>query len=92
MFEYDTVIDTIQNGKKEFVKMTVKNDKIAQALNEFVDAQTEYTKNAVDASIGTVKAISSEMAAVVQQPAKFDYYKMFDSVNKTLKAFIPAYK
>lgn len=92
MFAYDTVIDTIQNGKKELVKMTVKNDKIAQALNEFVDAQTEYTKNAVDASISTAKAISSELTQVAMQPVKFDHEKMFQHITDMFKNMIPAVK
>ena len=40
MFTADALIDTVQTGKKTFVKTFVQNEKIAEALNNFVDAQS----------------------------------------------------
>ena len=40
----DTFIDTIQNYKKTFVATYVTDKGTREALNKFVDAQTEYTK------------------------------------------------
>ena len=47
-------VDAIQNGKKEFVSTFVTNDKLAKILDSFVDAQTAYTKSAVDTGIKTI--------------------------------------
>lgn len=40
----DTFIDTIQNYKKTFVATYVTDKGSRDALNKFVDAQTEFTK------------------------------------------------
>lgn len=47
----NTMIDAIQEGKKTFVSTFVKHDPLAQVLEQFVDAQTKYTKEAVATSI-----------------------------------------
>ena len=52
-----TYIDAVQNGKKEFVKNAVKQEKLANILNEFVDSQTQYTKSAFDAAFNAVTAL-----------------------------------
>ena len=46
----NTTVDTIQTSKKIFVDTFVKHEGLAKSLNEFVDAQTDYTKQAIDAS------------------------------------------
>jgi predicted phage gp36 major capsid-like protein len=46
-------IDTIQGGKKQFIATFVTNDRLATIMEEFVDAQTAYTKAAVATSIET---------------------------------------
>ena len=48
-----TTVDTIQTSKKIFVDTFVKHEGLAKSFNEFVDAQTDYTKQAVDVSIKT---------------------------------------
>lgn len=45
-----TFIDSIQEGKKQIVKNFIKNEELSRILNEFVDAQTAYTKSFYDAS------------------------------------------
>ena len=49
----DTTVDTIQTSKKMFVDTFVKHEALAKTLHEFVDAQTNYTKQAIDVSIKT---------------------------------------
>lgn len=44
-------VDAIQTSKKMFVDTFVKHEGLAKSLNEFVDAQTVYTKEAIDASV-----------------------------------------
>jgi len=51
-------VDTIQAGKKEFIKAFVTNDGIAKSLNQFVEAQTSYTKSAIDAGITAAASIA----------------------------------
>lgn len=48
-----TTVDAIQTSKKIFVDTFVKHEGLAKSLNEFVDAQTDYTKQAIDVSVST---------------------------------------
>ena len=48
-----STVDTIQSSKKMFVDAFVKHEGLAKSLNEFVDAQTDYTKQAFDVSLKT---------------------------------------
>ena len=47
----NSAVDTIQTSKKMFVDTFVKHEELAKSLNEFVDTQTDYTKQAIDASV-----------------------------------------
>lgn len=49
----NTAIDAVQTSKKNFIATFITNDKLASILEEFVDAQTAYTKSAVDTGIKT---------------------------------------
>ena len=49
----DNTVDSIQVSKKMFVDTFVKLDGLAKTMHEFVDAQTEYTKRAVDVGFTT---------------------------------------
>jgi hypothetical protein len=88
MFTADIVIDTIQTAKKEAVKTFVKNEAIAKSLNEFVDAQTEYTKKAAKAGTDAVTKVASEAVKLAQEAAKYDYAKhVSDAFGSFAKAF-----
>jgi hypothetical protein len=47
----NNTVDAIQTSKKIFVDTFVKHEGLAKSLNEFVDAQTIYTKQAIDATM-----------------------------------------
>jgi hypothetical protein len=47
----NNTVDAIQTSKKIFVDTFVKHEGLVKSLNEFVDAQTDYTKQAIDASM-----------------------------------------
>ncbi len=47
---HDTV-DAIQNGKKQFVATIIKHDKLAETMNKFIDAQAQYTKDAINTMV-----------------------------------------
>ena len=82
MFTLDAAIDTVQNGKKQFVNTFVPNESIKETLNSFVDAQTEYTKAAVKTSQDTATKLASEMTKAIGEVAKFDYTKFGEGVMK----------
>lgn len=71
-----TAIDAVQTTKKIAIDTFVKHEGLAKSFHEFVDAQTEYTKKAVDAGISagtnvynavTDKSFYTETAKSVQE-------------------------
>lgn len=77
MFVFDSTIDAIQTSKKTFVNTFVTNKTIASAMNDFVDAQTEYTKKAVKTGTDTATTFMSEFTKMAQEASKFDFAKAF---------------
>jgi hypothetical protein len=86
MFTVDQSIDTIQGAKKQFVKTFVQNETAATAMNEFIDAQAEYTKKAAKVGMDTFTTLASEATKVVQNSMKFDYVKFGEGVMKAYQA------
>lgn len=86
MFTADAIIDTVQNGKKQFVKTFVQNETAATAMNSFIDAQADYTKKAAAVGMDTFTTLSTEMVKSVQNAAKFDYTKFGEGIMKAYTA------
>ena len=82
MFTVDATIDAVQNGKKQFVKTFVQNEKVAEAMNTFIDEQATYTKKAAKVGMDTMTTLTSEMVKSVQEAAKFDYSKFGEGIMK----------
>jgi hypothetical protein len=86
MFTIDATIDAVQNGKKQFVKTFVQNEAAAAAMNEFIDAQAEYTKKAAKVGVDTFTTLSTEAVKTMQNAAKFDYTKFGEGIMKAYSA------
>lgn len=87
MFTLDTAIDTIQTNKKTFVNTVFANHEVvAKALNQFVDAQTEYTKSAVKAGTDVGTKLASEAVKAAQEVSKFDFTKAYEQFAKAFQA------
>jgi hypothetical protein len=82
MFTVDSMVDTIQNSKKQFVNIFVQNKVIAQALNDFVDAQSEYTKNAFKTNFDAGSRVTQELVRSATELTKFDYSKFGEGIMK----------
>lgn len=83
---FNTTIDTVQTSKKIFVDTFVKHKELAKSLNEFVDTQTEYTKNAVNHTVKLGKTVQEH----VTNP-EF-YREIVSSAKDYTKTFVDAYK
>lgn len=77
-----TTVDTIQTSKKIFVDTFVKHEGLAKSLNEFVDAQTVYTKEAFDVSVKT----GSEVFKTLTD--KSFYTDSLKNVQESVQSFI----
>jgi hypothetical protein len=86
MFTIDATIDAVQIGKKQFVKTFVQNEKIAEAMNTFIDAQASYTKQAAKVGTDTMANVASEMVKTTQEAMKFDYTKFGEGIMKAYTA------
>ena len=86
MFTADTVIDSIQNSKKQFVKTFVTNEHIAESMNHFIDTQAESTKKAMKATTDAATEIMQETQKVMRETAKFDYTKFGEGIMKAYQA------
>jgi hypothetical protein len=86
MFTYDSMIDAVQNSKKQFVKTFVTNETIATNLTKFIDAQADYTKAAVKVTNDTTNAIAKEMIKSMQEATKFDYTKFGEGIMKAYQS------
>jgi hypothetical protein len=86
MFTIDATIDAVQNGKKQFVKTFVQNEAAAKAMNEFIEAQADYTKKAAKVGVDTFTTLSTEAVKSIQNAAKFDYAKFGEGIMKAYSA------
>ena len=86
MLIFDTMVDSIQNSKKQFVSTFVTNEKIAESLNTFIDSQTTYTKKALKETTDASTAVMHEMIKLVQESNKFDYAKFGEGIMKAYQA------
>jgi hypothetical protein len=82
MFTLDATIDAVQNGKKQFVKTFVQNEKMADAMNTFIDEQASYTKKAAKIGSETMTTLVSETTKTMQDAMKFDYTKFGEGIMK----------
>ena len=56
MFTPDTIIDSVQNAKKQFVGYTVTNEGLKKELVKLIDAQTEFAKGQAKTSLEIAQA------------------------------------
>lgn len=85
MFNMDFVVDAVQNTKKQFVNTFVTNEKIASALNEFIDTQTSYTKSMNKSVTESMTVISQEAMNMMKDYGKFDHSKFHETFTKPAK-------
>lgn len=76
-----SAIDAVQTSKKQFVETFVPNSDIARVLNQFVDAQTQYTKSAVDAGI----QVATGLGYI------FSTKQFYDDVTSGMKSMVPSF-
>ena len=69
MFNADQVIDTIQNGKKQFVNTFVVDAKFKEELVKLIDAQTNFAKGSVKSSFDIAQAFVKKASDAVYKKA-----------------------
>ena len=74
-------IDGVSDFKKQFVETTVQHEGIKLALNNFVDAQTKYTKAAADAGMQSMMSLG----------LIFTSKEFYSQLADQYKAMVPAF-
>lgn len=69
MFNADQVIDTIQNGKKQFVNTFVTDAKFKEELVKLIDSQTNFAKGSVKSSLDIAQAFVKKASDAVYKKA-----------------------
>jgi tRNA splicing ligase len=77
MFTPEDFINQVVKAKKQFVATFVKNEAAATAMNEFVDTQATYTKEAVKAFTKVGTSLVSETVTASQKFVNQDFSKYF---------------
>jgi hypothetical protein len=63
---FNTIIDTIQNGKKQFVSTFVTDKKFQAELEKLVDAQTAFAKGQVETTLSIAEAFAKNAKEVTE--------------------------
>lgn len=81
-------VDAVQSIKKQFVSTFVQNEQISTALNQFIDSQAQYTKDAITENI----VVSTKIAEVFTDRTPYieAAKKVSDLVTPFTEAFVPA--
>lgn len=79
------MVDAVQNSKKQFIATFVPNEKIAVALNDFVDQQTVYTKSFNKSITQSITVIAQETVTMMKDPSKFDLFKFYNNQSQFTK-------
>ena len=70
MFSFDSIIDAVQNGKKQFVETFISDAKFKAELIKLVDAQTAFAKGQVTTTISIAEAFYKNANEAAKKVAK----------------------
>jgi hypothetical protein len=70
MFSFDSIIDTVQNGKKQFVETFVTDAKFKAELVKLIDAQAEFAKGQVNTTLAIAEAFYTNANKAVNKVSK----------------------
>jgi len=59
-------IDAVQNTKREWIKTFVKTESLAKPMNDFVNAQTTYTKELAKTASDIGNAVGTTVADAIK--------------------------
>lgn len=61
MTKPEVLVDTIQHGKKQFIKKYIKHPELSQAWNKYVDTQSVFVKQALKTNEATTMLVMEKM-------------------------------
>lgn len=70
MFSFDSIIDAVQNGKKQFVETFISDAKFKAELIKLVDAQTAFAKGQVKTTLSIAEAFYTNANEAAKKAVK----------------------
>ena len=67
MFTAESIIDSVQNAKKQFVNTVVTSESFKTELVKLIDAQTEFAKGQFKTSVQIAEAFVKNLSTSVYQ-------------------------
>lgn len=61
MTDPEVLVDTIQNGKKQFIKKYMKHPELSQTWNQYVDAQSFFIQQALKTNETTILLMTEKI-------------------------------
>lgn len=86
MYQLDTMINTVQDSKKQMVKMFVPNQKVSEPLTKFIDTETEYTKSVISNFSDTARGLMSTLNQDTWTNFWKDSFQNYTSMLKPTKS------
>lgn len=84
------LVDTVQHGKKQFVKKYFKHPELAMTWNKYIDVQTVFVKQAIETGTNSALLVVEKMIGThgekLFNPFGIDWFEAgWDSIvkNKT---------
>ena len=88
MLTMDTVIDSVQSGKKEFVKTFVRQEDMANVMNRYIDTQTDYSKEVSKLGTEVMAMTGKQMQSAFETFTKFDFVKFGNEMTKAYQTAV----
>jgi hypothetical protein len=85
MFTTDAIIDSVQTARKNMINTFVNHEATKEALINYIDVESEYTKKAAKVGTDTFAKLSNETIKLVKESAKFDWVKATQDAVESFK-------
>jgi hypothetical protein len=87
MIDIEVMVDTIQHGKKQFIKKYMKHPELSRTWNQYVDTQSAFVKQAFNTfetcNLLVVEKIIGSHGEKLFNPFGIDWYEAgWDSLVK----------
>lgn len=87
MIDIEVMVDTIQHGKKQFIKKYIKHPELNQSWNKYVDTQTSFIQQALKTNETTILLLTEKIIGShgekLFNPFGIDWYEAgWDSIVK----------
>lgn len=89
MFSFNTVVDSINKSQKDIVKFAVRDQDLAQAMNQSLDAQADLARGMAKTAVDLSAKFTAESTKIMSEIVNYDYA---GAAQRMSKSWVPAAK